>query len=122
MKSVLILPLVLAGGFVLQAQSAPVTGTWTVASAVSGNQSEQTCTFTQKEAELSGTCKGERGSVDITGKVNGTAVRWQFDIDYEGQKLTPIYTGTLESADKIVGGVTVQGMGVDGEFTATRAR
>jgi hypothetical protein len=43
-------------------------------------------------------------------------------VEYEGQRLTPVYSGTLESTDKIVGSVDVQGMGVGGEFTATRAK
>jgi hypothetical protein len=43
-------------------------------------------------------------------------------MDYEGQKLTPAYTGTLESADKMAGTVTIGGMGLGGEFTATRAK
>ena len=46
----------------------------------------------------------------------------QFEIEYEGHKLMPVYTGTLESADKIAGGVDVQGTGIGGEFAATRAK
>jgi len=105
-----------------QAQSGSVSGTWTVTATVSGNQSEQSCTFAQKDTDLTGTCKGERGSFSITGKPDGKKVTWQFDMEYEGQKLTPVYSGTLESAEKIVGTVDVQGMGVGGEFTATKAQ
>jgi hypothetical protein len=43
-------------------------------------------------------------------------------MEYEGQKLTPVYSGTLESAEKIAGTVDVQGMGLGGEFTATKAK
>lgn len=117
-----LLALALVSTGAAQAQSVSVTGTWTIAANVAGNQSEQTCTFAQKDADLTGTCKGERGSVTIAGKVDGKTVSWQFDMDYEGQKLTPAYTGTLESADKIVGTVEVHGMGVSGEFTAARAK
>jgi hypothetical protein len=105
-----------------QAQPGSVAGTWTVTATVSGNQSEQVCTFTQKDSELTGTCKGERGSFPIFGKVDGKNVTWQFDMEYEGQKLTPVYSGTLESAEKMVGTVDVQGMGVGGEFTATKPK
>jgi hypothetical protein len=105
----------------VQAQSASVTGSWSVVANVSGNQSEQTCTFTQKEAALTGSCKGERGTFEVTGKVDGKTVTWQYELDYEGQRLTPVYSGTLESAQKIVGTVDVQGMGMTGEFTANRA-
>jgi hypothetical protein len=88
----------------------------------SNNQSEQTCSFTNKDTDLTGTCKGERGSVTIAGKIEGKTVSWQFHTEYEGQKLTPVYTGTIESAEKIVGTVDVQGMGLSGEFTATKAK
>ena len=122
MKRLLILPLAFAAAVAVQAQPASVTGTWTVAANISGSQSEQTCDFTQKETELTGTCKSDRGSVTITGKVDGTAVTWQFNTQYEGQTLTPVYSGKLESADKIAGSVDVQGMGVGGEFTAARVK
>ena len=105
-----------------QAQPVSLTGAWAVTATVSGNESSQTCAFTQKDSELTGTCKGERGDVTIAGKVDGKNVTWKFQIEYEGQILTPVYTGTLESADKISGGVDVQGMGVSGEFVATRAK
>jgi len=104
------------------AQQASLTGAWSVTATVSGNESSQTCAFTQKDSELTGTCKGERGEVTIAGKVDGKNVTWKFQIEYEGQILTPVYTGTIESADRISGGVDVQGMGVTGEFVATRAK
>ena len=119
MTSMLLLTLALASGG-LQPPSA--AGTWNVVANVGGNQSEQTCTFVQKDSELTGDCKGQRGTYPVTGKVDGKSVIWQFEIEYEGQKLIPVYTGTLESADKIAGGVDVQGMGIGGEFTATRAK
>ena len=121
MKRILLLALTAVASAGAQAPSASVAGTWTVSATVSGNQSEQSCTFTQKEADLTGTCKGERGAFELTGKVDGKSITWQFDMDYEGQKLTPVYSGTLESADKIAGTVDVRGMGLSGEFTATRA-
>jgi hypothetical protein len=106
----------------VQAPPASVGGTWTVSANISGNASEQSCTFTQKEADLTGSCKGERGSVAIAGKVEAKTVSWQFDTQYEGQTLTVYYSGTLESAEKISGSVNVQPMNVGGEFTATKAK
>ena len=78
----------------VQTQPASVGGNWTVSSNVSGNASESTCAFTQKDADLTGSCKGERGPVAITGKVEGKSVSWQFDTQYEGQTLTVYYSGT----------------------------
>jgi hypothetical protein len=101
---------------------ASVSGTWTVHADVSGNQSESTCTFTQKDAELSGSCTSDRGTVMITGKVEGKTVSWQFDTPYEGQTLTVYYSGTPQSADKMAGTINVQPMNVSGEFTATKTK
>jgi len=89
---------------------------------VSGNQSESNCTFTQKDADLTGSCTSDRGTVTITGKVEAKTVNWQFDTPYEGQTLTVYYSGTPQSAEKITGTVNVQPMNVSGEFTATKAK
>ena len=120
MTSMLLLTLALTSGAGFE--PAAVAGTWNVVANVGGNPSEQACTFVQKDGELTGSCKGERGTYPVTGKVDGKSITWQFEIEYEGQKLIPVYTGTLESADKIAGAVDVQGMGIGGEFTATRAK
>ena len=128
MKALIILGLAIATGAAAQAtpptETAPaaVTGTWTVKADVSGNQSESNCTFTQKEADLAGSCTSDRGTVMITGKVDGKTVNWQFDTPYEGQTLTVYYSGTTQSAEKISGTINVQPMNVSGEFTATKAK
>jgi hypothetical protein len=119
-KRPLFVALAMVSTIAVEAHSVSVSGTWAVSTNVSGSQSEQTCSFTQKDTDLAGTCKSERGSVSITGKIDGNKVAWQYDTEYEGQRLTPVYSGTLESTEKIVGTVDVQGMGVGGEFSATR--
>jgi hypothetical protein len=127
-KALIILGLAIASSAAPQAtppaQTPPpsVAGTWTVRADVSGNQSESNCTFTQKEADLTGSCTSDRGTVMITGKVEGTTVNWQFDTQYEGQTLTVYYSGTPQSAEKISGTINVQPMNVSGEFTATKAK
>jgi hypothetical protein len=105
-----------------QTQSSSVTGNWTVRADVSGNQSESNCTFTQKETELTGSCKSDRGTVMIIGRVEDKTVSWQFDTQYEGQTLTVYYSGTSQSAEKITGTINVQPMNASGEFTATKTK
>jgi len=105
-----------------QPAPASVAGSWTVRADVSGNQSESTCTFTQKEADLTGNCTSDRGTVTISGKVDSKTVSWQFDTQYEGQTLTVYYSGTPQSAEKITGTINVQPMNVSGEFTATKTK
>ena len=112
--------LVVVPAAVFAAQPAAVGGKWKVNANIAGTASEITCTFAQKEAELSGTCVGDQGPLTVAGKVDGKTVTWQFTTMWEGQALTVIYSGTLE-ADKISGGVDVQPIGVSGEFTATKA-
>ncbi len=104
------------------APSASVAGTWTIRADVSGNQSESTCTFTQKEGDLAGNCLSDRGTVMITGRIEGKTVSWQFEMPYEGQTLTVYYSGTSQSAEKITGTINVQPMNVSGEFTATKTK
>lgn len=120
LRSSLFSALVVVSAAVFAAQPAAVGGKWKVSANIAGNASEVTCTFAQKEAELSGTCAGDQGPLTVTGKVDGQTVTWQFTTMWEGQALTVVYSGTLE-ADKISGGVDVQPIGVSGEFTATKA-
>jgi hypothetical protein len=105
------------------AQSPSVAGKWNVSSNVGGTQSEVVCTFAQKDdGALSGTCEGEQGPREITGKVDGKNVSWQFNTTWEGQTLTVIYSGTLQEPTKISGRVDVQPMSVSGDFTAAQAK
>lgn len=100
-------------------QQTSVAGKWKVDSNIGGTASEQSCTFTQKDdGALAGTCDSDQGELAITGKVDGKNVTWQLNTRWEGQVLTVIYSGALESS-KIVGRVDVQPLGVSGEFTAT---
>ena len=120
MKRLALAALILLPAAVLAAQPAAVAGKWNVSANIAGTASELNCSFTQKEAELSGTCSGDQAPLAVTGKVDGRTVTWQFNTMWEGQALTVIYSGTLE-ADKISGCVYVQRLGVSGEFTATKA-
>ncbi len=122
MKRLFLLALVIMSIAATQAPPASVAGSWKVSSNVSGNASESTCAFTQKDTDLTGSCKGQSGELAITGKVDGKTVSWQFDTQYQGQTLTVYYSGTLDSPEKIVGSVNVQPMNVSGDFTAARAK
>lgn len=100
-------------------QQSTVAGKWKVSSNVGGTASEQTCTFTQKDDAVAGTCEGDRGPLPVSGKVDGKNVTWQFNTQWEGQTLTVIYSGALESPAKMTGTVDVQPLSVSGEFSAT---
>ncbi|MFN8095346.1 MAG: hypothetical protein U0599_24555 [Vicinamibacteria bacterium] len=111
-----------AASLALAADPAPVTGDWNVHASVVGNESDSKCTFTQKGADLTGTCTNLEGQkLDITGKVEGTKVTWSFKTEYNGTPLTVNHEGTLEGG-KISGTINVPEFSVSGEFTATPAK
>jgi hypothetical protein len=97
---------------------APISGKWQVEMSIAGNESTQSCTFSQTGTELSGTCESATGSVKITGKVEGRKAAWSYKSEYNGNPLTVACDGTIESAGKIAGTVSVPEYGVEGTFTA----
>src|SRR5579863_401330 len=120
MKVSLALLALLTASALLEAQTtASVTGKWKVHT-VMVQESDSTCTFTQKDTELTGTCEGDNGKNDITGKVEGNKVTWSFKTDYNGSPLTVSYEGKLDSDAKMTGATHVAEMGLDGDFTAVK--
>jgi hypothetical protein len=103
----------------MAADNASLAGKWKIHQSVMGNDSDSNCTFTQKDNDLTGSCASEQGSGKITGKVDGNKVSWSYETDYNGAPLTVKFTGTVDSAGKIAGSVSVEQFGVDGDFTAT---
>ena len=99
-----------------------LSGKWTVHQSIAGNESDMSCTFTQNGEDLVGTCDGAAGEVKIAGKVSENKVSWTFKSEYNGSPLTMKYTGTLASATKITGTVSVDPYGVEGEFAAASAK
>ncbi len=53
-----------------------VSGKWHVHDSIAGNDSDSDYTFVQRDADLTGACKTDQGSVTITGKIDGKAVKW----------------------------------------------
>ena len=100
----------------------PFAGKWQIHSNIGGNESDQNCTFTLKDTDLTGSCSSEKGAVNITGKVDGKKVTWSYKSEYNGSPLTVSYEGKLDSDTKITGTVTVAEFSVDGQFTATQSK
>jgi len=104
------------------AENASVAGKWHIHDSIAGNDSDADCVFEQKDADLTGTCKVEMGSVKITGKVDGKKVSWSYKSEYNGSPLTVNHEGTLDADNKITGKASVPDYSVDGDFTATQAK
>jgi hypothetical protein len=114
--------LALAAGVAWGADEPSVTGEWRIHRSAGGNESQQTCTLTQEDQELTGECSADAGPVKATGKIEGKKVTLTYKTERDGSPLTIVYTGTVESASKISGTVTAVEFGIDGEFTATRSK
>ena len=96
----LVLPLLLAfaSALTFAADKASLSGNWQVHSSVAGNDNDQSCTFTQKDNDLTGTCTtNENKNVNITGKVDGKTVTWSYKSEYNGSPLTVNFEGKLDS-------------------------
>jgi hypothetical protein len=104
-----------------EAQDSTITGKWKLHQSIAGNESDSICTFTQKDAVLTGTCSNaDQATQAITGSVDGAKVKWSYKSDYNGTALTISFVGTL-SAGKITGENTVDPFGITGDFTAVPA-
>ena len=123
MKSILFSILFASSAFVLAAADAPsVTGQWQVHINIADNESDSTCNFTQKGNDFTGTCTGQNGQVNVTGKVDGKDVSWTYKSEYNGGPITLTYKGKLQPTGKMGGSVSVEEYGADGDFTATKSQ
>ena len=123
MKTLSILFLLTAAAAIAPAaQETSLNGNWQIKRVAADRESQIDCAFTQKNGELAGTCKTDRGTVTISGKVEGKNVTFAHKSESEGGTVTVEYTGKIESADKIAGKLLAVEFSVEGDFTATRAK
>ena len=99
--------------------AADVSGNWKVSGTVGEYPINLTCNFKTNGANLIGTCKGgDRPDRAVTGEISGQKVHFQYEIEYDGNKMTVVYSGTLQSDTSMKGSVDVSG--TSGEFTGTK--
>jgi hypothetical protein len=100
--------LALAFSSVLAAGADPtVKGTWEIKSDVIGNPGE-VCTLTQDGKKITGSRTSEGGKArDGKGEFDGGKVTFKHSSEYQGQPLTLVYTGKLELAAALGGGLPV---------------
>lgn len=99
-----------------------ITGHWQIHNSVSGNESDEACTFTQKEQDLTGDCNTTTGAVKISGKVDGKKIKWTYKSEYNGTPITVTHEGSFDSATKIKGTISVPEFSAEGDFTATLSK
>jgi hypothetical protein len=100
---------------------ASVAGSWTLSTNVQGNTGSPTCTFKEDAGKITGTCSAPNNTQsEVSGEVTDTKVTFRYNIEWEGNPLTLVFTGTLDSDTTMKGTMEVQPMGVPGEFTAKK--
>jgi len=96
------------------------TGTWKIEGDIQGNPVRDLCTLTQADGKITGSCKGDIGTFDVKGEVTGNKVVFRHGGEYQGDKLTLTYSGTIDDMGVLKGTVDVQPMDVSGDFTAKK--
>ena len=97
-----------------------VTGTWTISGDVSGVSITETCTLTQQDTVLTGSCDTNTGKYDTKGKIDGATATFTHGGKYDGNDLVMVYTGKLGSDGTITGTIDVAPYNVTGSFTAKK--
>ena len=127
MKKLLILAAA-AGALALPglASAADLSGAWKLAVSAGDMTFHTNCSFTQAAAALTGTCVAADATPDgsapkpatITGSVDGSNVKFSYDVSFGDMQLHLDYAGALKSDTAMAGKVSVAGMDLD--FTGTK--
>ena len=102
-----------------------LSGRWHLTGDVGGYPLDQICTFETSGSTLMGRCVaaagGDAEGIVISGELKEGTVTFQHGGEYEGQPLTVIYTGKLETPTQLRGTVLVQPFDATGSFSAVPA-
>lgn len=94
---------------------ADVTGNWTFAVDLGGQNGTPKFRFTQKGEALTGTYSGQLGDAKLEGTVKGDAITFRF----ETSGITVTYSGTVVSATEMKGKADYGGQ-AEGTWTAKK--
>ncbi|MGH9558771.1 MAG: hypothetical protein ACRD30_05975 [Bryobacteraceae bacterium] len=114
--------ILLVGCFVIAPMfAADVAGNWKLSGKIGDNPLDLTCSMKQaSDNKLTGTCNADQiGELAITGETNDKNVKWSYKVNYQGQEMTVVYSGTLESPTSMKGAISVMDQPA-GNFTATK--
>jgi hypothetical protein len=96
-----------------------ISGEWNVTVETSAGSGNPTFTFKQDGETLTGMYKGQFGESALTGTVKGSDIKFTIKINAQGQDLTIVYTGKIESKDSMKGTVALGELG-EGSWTGKR--
>jgi len=100
------------------AQATNASGEWAFTVTTDQGAGNPAITFKQDGEKLTGSYQGQLGAAELTGTVKGTAIRFTFTLDVQGQQAPVTYEGTVEK-NTMKGKMDIAGM-VNGTFTATK--
>src|SRR4051812_20138241 len=106
----LMLALVSALNTAPAADTIPVT--WEITGDVVGNPVKATCVIKQAAAALTGNCTmaGSNAALPLTGEAKDGKMSFQYEMDYQGQPITLVYSGSLETPALLKGTIDVKPM------------
>jgi hypothetical protein len=96
------------------ASSAPagnISGVWDFAVETQAGSGTPVFTFKQDGENLSGSYKGQFGEAPLTGTVKGSDVKFTMKVNAQGQDLTIVYSGKIESKDSMKGTAAIANLG-----------
>jgi hypothetical protein len=102
-----------------QAGGVNITGDWSVTVETSAGSGNPSFTFKQEGETLTGMYKGQLGEGPLTGTVKGADIKFTIKVNAQGQDLTIVYTGKIESKDSMKGTVVLGELG-EGTWTGKR--
>lgn len=102
-----------------QAGGVNITGDWSVTVETSAGSGSPTFTFKQDGEKLTGMYKGQFGESPLTGTVKGSDINFTIKVNAQGQDLTIVYSGKIESKDSMKGKVALGELG-EGTWTGKR--
>ena len=102
-----------------QDKPADVAGKWALTVETAAGTGSPSVALTQDGEKLTGTYSSQVfGEQKVTGTIKGSAITFGFTTEFEGNKVTVTYTGTVD-ASTMKGKVTVGDLG-EGTFTGKK--
>jgi hypothetical protein len=101
------------------ALAADVTGSWSFAVETDVGSGTPAFTFKQSGEKITGNYRGQLGEAPLAGTVQGNKITFSFEISPTGDKLTVVYTGTVEGDKAMKGSIDFGGQ-AKGTFTGTK--
>jgi opacity protein-like surface antigen len=108
--------LILLAVFAMAASAADITGNWKATADMNGQALERTFTFKQDGAKLTGETNSQMmgKSAIADGKVEGDAVTFTVNVDFQGNQMKMNYKGQIVSPTQIKFTVEMPGGGAGG--------